>query len=96
MREVIRGPIRARHILVRHEFEAKDLQRKLREGVSFEELARKYSTCPSAPLGGDLGDLTKKLDRLDESFREALEKLKAGEISGPVRSSFGYHLIQRY
>ena len=92
MREVIR----AKHILVKHEFEIQDLQRKLREGASFDELARKYSSCPSAPLGGDLGDLTKKLDRLDESFREALEKLKAGEISGPVRSSFGYHLIQRY
>lgn len=92
MREVIR----AKHILVKHEFEIQDLLRKLREGASFDELARKYSSCPSAPLGGDLGDLTKKLDRLDESFREALEKLKAGEISGPVRSSFGYHLIQRY
>ena len=92
MREVIR----AKHILVKHEFEIQDLQRKLREGASFDELARKYSSCPSASVGGDLGDLTKKLNRLDESFREALEKLKAGEISGPVRSSFGYHLIQRY
>lgn len=89
-------PIRAKHILVKHEYEARDLSAKLKEGASFEELARKFSLCSSAPLGGDLGDLTKKLDRLDENFREALEKTKAGEISGPVRSSFGYHLIQRY
>lgn len=84
-----------RHILVQHEYEISDLQNHLNKGQSFEELARKYSHCSSAESGGDLGDLAKKMDRLDEGFREVAEILKINEIK-KARSRFGYHLIQRY
>ncbi|HRO65992.1 MAG TPA: peptidylprolyl isomerase [Pseudobdellovibrionaceae bacterium] len=81
------------HILVDQKFEAEDLLRKLNEGASFEELARKHSKCPSAAQGGDLGVIDSR--RLDEDFAEAAGLLKTGQISGTVRTRFGYHLILR-
>ncbi len=85
--------IHARHILVEKEFEAKDLQRKLEEGVQFDELARKFSRCPSGKQGGDLGFF--RQGQMVQPFEEAAFALKVGEVSEPVRTSFGYHLIQR-
>ena len=82
-----------KHILVQHQYEAEDLVRKLKEGLEFSELAKKFSKCPSAKQGGDLGVLA--LSRLDDDFVDAARKLKALEISGVVKTSFGYHLIQR-
>ncbi len=87
--------MRFSHILVKHEYEARDIERKLAAGDDFASLARKFSSCGSAQAGGDLGDLTGKVNRLDEVFREAAETLKVGERSGPVRTRFGYHLILR-
>lgn len=86
--------IKARHILVKEEFEAKDLVKKLGEGSSFEELARQFSTCPSNEEGGDLGEFGR--GAMVPSFEEAAFGLKVGETSAPVRTQFGYHLIQRY
>lgn len=87
--------MRLRHILVQHEYEARDLERKLDAGEEFSVVAQKFSLCSSRSAGGDLGDLTGKLHRLDETFREAAELLKPGSRSGPVRTKFGYHLILR-
>lgn len=91
-----------RHILVQHEYEARDLERKLEAAAksgdpleSFAELARKFSSCASRENGGSLGNLTGQMHRLDETFREEAEKLKPGQRSGPVRTRFGYHLIYR-
>ena len=86
--------IKARHILVEQEFEAKDLLAKLGEGKTFEELAMKFSKCPSGRRGGDLGEFGK--GRMVPSFEEAAFALNVNEVSGPVRTQFGYHLIQRY
>lgn len=83
----------ARHILVRHEYEAKDLLRKIDEGKKFEDLARDFSQCPSAKVGGNLGEFPK--GRMVPAFEKALFKLSPGEISPPVKTQFGYHLIQR-
>lgn len=85
--------IRASHILVDHEYEAQDLLRALSQGKSFEELAAKYSKCPSARQGGDLGRFAE--GRMVEAFEEAAFALKPGEVSKPVRTKFGYHLIKR-
>lgn len=85
--------LRAAHILVAQEYEAKDLERKLKEGKSFEELAQDFSLCPSGKRGGDLGEFGKGM--MVEKFEAALLKLKEGEISGVVRTQFGFHLIQR-
>ncbi len=86
--------IKARHILVDQEFECQDLLKKMSEGSTFEELAAKFSKCPSKARGGDLGEFGK--GRMVPSFEEAAFALNVNEVSGPVRTQFGYHLIQRY
>ena len=85
--------VRAKHILVDHEFEAMDLLKKLSEGESFEELAQKFSKCPSGENGGDLGRFTR--GKMVPAFEEAAFGLKVGDVSAPVRTQFGYHLIKR-
>ena len=85
--------LKARHILVKHEYEAKDLLKKLADGKSFETLARDFSLCPSSANGGDLGEFPK--GRMVPAFEKALLQLKEGEISGVVRTQFGFHLIKR-
>ena len=62
---------------------------------AFADLAKKFSSCSSREVGGSLGDLTGKMNRLDDAFREAAEKLEPGERTGPVRTQFGYHIIFR-
>jgi peptidyl-prolyl cis-trans isomerase C len=86
--------VKAKHILVEQEYEAQDLLKKLAEGKSFEELAQKFSKCPSSQRGGDLGEFGK--GRMVAPFEEAAFGLDVGQVSAPVRTKFGYHLIQRY
>lgn len=86
--------VKARHILVDQLYEAQDLQKKLAEGVSFEELAQKFSKCPSKQRGGDLGEFGR--GRMVPSFEEAAFNLEVNQVSEPVQTRFGYHLIQRY
>jgi len=92
----------ARHILLKvtPTLSAADAKRRLAElkerldnkAATFEELARLYSNDESAKKGGDLGWLVPG-DALPE-FEQAMANLKPGEVSGPVETSFGYHLIQ--
>lgn len=86
--------IKARHILVNQEHEAQDLVKALKEGKTFEELAQQFSNCPSKEEGGDLGAFGK--GSMVKPFEDAAFALKVGEVSGPVKTQFGYHLIQRY
>lgn len=86
--------IAARHILVEHEYEIQDLLKKLGEGKTFEELAAAFSKCPSRARGGDLGEFGR--GRMVQPFDEAAFALQVNEVSPPVRTRFGYHLIQRY
>ena len=85
--------IRASHILVQNQYEAEDLIRKLEAGDDFSELARKFSLCPSRQVGGELGEFGR--GRMVEAFETAAFALTVGQISGPVRTPFGYHLIRR-
>lgn len=85
--------VTAQHILVNQEFEIKDIQKKLSEGVSFEDLARDFSTCPSGKDGGNLGEFGKGM--MVPSFEKAAFALLPGEVSEPVRTQFGFHLIKR-
>ncbi len=85
--------ITALHILVQQEYEVKDLQKKLSEGVDFEKLAKDFSLCPSGKEGGMLGEFGKGM--MVKSFEVAVFALKVGEVSGPVKTQFGYHLIKR-
>lgn len=85
--------MRARHILVATEKEAQDLKARLDKGEAFEKLAGEASKDPgSAKQGGDLGYFTK--DKMVPEFATAAFKLKKGEVSGPVKSSFGWHIIK--
>lgn len=85
--------LKAKHILVSHEYEASDLIKKLNEGKSFEELAKDFSLCSSGANGGDLGEFSKGM--MVPAFEKALLLLKANEVSGIVKTQFGYHLIKR-
>lgn len=86
--------LKAKHILVKHEYEAKDILKKLAEGKSFEELAKDFSQCPSSSRGGDLGEFPR--GRMVPAFEKAVLELKENEVSGIVRTQFGYHVIKRY
>ena len=69
----------------------KMIQRLLKKGVPFEKVAKEYSEGPSAPRGGYLGKFN--LGRMIPEFENALKKMKPGEISEPVKTRFGYHII---
>jgi peptidyl-prolyl cis-trans isomerase C len=85
--------VTAAHILVEHEFEAFDLLKKIDEGTAFEDLAKDYSKCPSSKQGGNLGEFSKGM--MVKPFEEAAFNLKEGNISDPIKTQFGYHLIKR-
>lgn len=85
--------ISAAHILVEQEYEIKDLEKKLSEGVSFEKLASDFSKCPSGKSGGNLGEFGKGM--MVKPFEVAAFALKVGEVSKAVKTQFGYHLIKR-
>ncbi|WP_026905662.1 peptidylprolyl isomerase [Paucisalibacillus globulus] len=84
--------IRASHILVEDEAKAKDLKKQLDEGADFAELAKENSTDGSASQGGDLGFFAK--GKMVKEFEDTAFGLGEGEISEPVKSEFGYHIIQ--
>lgn len=85
--------ITAKHILVEQKFEADDLVKKIAAGESFEALAKQFSQCPSGRDGGSLGSFGK--GQMVEPFEKAAFGLKVGEVSEPVQTQFGYHLIKR-
>lgn len=84
--------LRARHILVETEDEAKALVEELNGGADFAETAQEKSTGPSGAQGGDLGYF-KQGDMVPE-FYEAANALDVGAVSGPVQSQFGWHVIK--
>ncbi|NLG79414.1 MAG: foldase [Firmicutes bacterium] len=85
--------VRARHILVKDEKTAKEIEKELAGGADFAELAKAKSEDPgSKDKGGDLGYFER--GAMDPAFEKAAFALKIGETSGPVKSSFGYHIIR--
>ena len=86
--------VKAKHILVEQQHECEDIIKKMDEGVSFEDLAEKFSKCPSGQRGGDLGEFTR--GRMVKAFEDAAFDLDVNQVSGPVQTQFGYHLIKRY
>jgi parvulin-like peptidyl-prolyl isomerase len=89
----IGSQLRASHILVKTAEEAESILKELKDGASFEKLARKYSLDKtSAEKGGDLGFFGR--GKMVPEFERAALSLKIGEISKPVRSRFGYHIIK--
>jgi peptidyl-prolyl cis-trans isomerase C len=81
------------HILVKSESEAKAVLERLKKGEKFGNVAKQVSRCPSGKKGGDLGTFTR--GKMVKEFENAAFKLQKGEVSGIVRSQFGYHIIKR-
>ena len=84
--------VRARHILVGTEQEAKDILGRLAKGEKFEELAKQFSLDGSKDYGGDLGYFTQP--EMVPEFSKATFALKTGETSQPVKTDFGWHIIR--
>jgi peptidyl-prolyl cis-trans isomerase C len=84
--------VHARHILVATEGEAKDIQAQLKNGADFAKLAKEKSKDPGAAEGGDLGYFTK--EQMVPEFADVAFKLDKGQISDPVKTQFGWHIIQ--
>ena len=84
--------VRARHILVETEDEAKAVLAELKKGMDFAELAKTKSKDPGSQDGGDLGYFTK--DQMVPEFSEVAFKLDKGQLSDPVKSQFGWHVIK--
>jgi peptidyl-prolyl cis-trans isomerase C len=82
----------ARHILVKTEAEAAALKKRIAAGEAFDTLAKKYSLCPSGKRGGDLGEV--RPGQMVKVIDQIIFKKAVREIHGPVKSSFGYHLVQ--
>ncbi len=82
----------ARHILVKTEAEAAALKKRIAAGEAFDVLAKKYSICASKKRGGDLGEvrpgqMVRAIDQI--IFKKALKV-----VHGPVKTQFGWHLVQ--
>ncbi len=84
--------VHARHILVATEDEAKAIEAELKKGADFATLAKQKSKDPGAAEGGDLGYFTK--DQMVPEFAEVAFKLDKGQISDPVKTQFGWHIIK--
>src|SRR5579863_4108481 len=84
--------VRARHILVPTEEEAKAILAELKKGADFATLAKEKSKDPGAAEGGDLGFFSK--EQMVPEFAEVAFKLDKGQISDPVKTQFGWHIIQ--
>ncbi|EDS76206.1 peptidil-prolyl cis-trans isomerase [Clostridium botulinum C str. Eklund] len=89
---VVGEMISAKHILVDTEELAKEVTEEIKNGMTFSDAATKYSTCPSKAQGGNLGKFGK--GQMVPEFEEAAFNLEIGKISEPVKTQFGYHLIE--
>ena len=85
--------IKASHILVEKQSQALKVVEDLGAGKDFKGLARKHPTCPSGKRGGDLGNFGR--GQMVKEFEKAAFALDVGEVSAPVKTQFGYHIIKR-
>ncbi len=83
---------RARHILVSTEDECNRLKDQINEGADFAQIAMEFSQCPSGKRGGDLGEFSP--GQMVEEFDTVVFSEAVGEVHGPVKTQFGYHLIE--
>jgi parvulin-like peptidyl-prolyl isomerase len=84
--------VNAQHILVKTEEQAREILNELKQGKSFEDLARTKSLCPSGKKGGNLGWFGH--GQMVREFQKAAFSLKKGEVSQPVKTQFGWHIIK--
>ncbi|MFA6983950.1 MAG: peptidylprolyl isomerase, partial [Sedimentibacter sp.] len=84
--------VKASHILVDTEEKANEILEDITDGLSFEDAAAKYSSCPSKQSGGELGQFGR--GQMVREFEDAVFSMNVGELSAPVKTQFGYHIIK--
>ena len=82
----------ARHILVKTEEACLDLKKQIDEGADFADIAKKHSECPSGNEGGNLGEFSP--GQMVPEFDTVVFNDYVGKVHGPVKTQFGYHLIE--
>ena len=82
----------ARHLLVDSEEQCLALKAEIEAGADFAALAREYSSCPSGRNGGDLGEFGRGV--MVPEFDEVVFSAEIGQVQGPVKTQFGYHLLE--
>jgi peptidyl-prolyl cis-trans isomerase C len=83
---------RARHILVDSQEKCEKLKKEIQAGGDFAEVASKHSTCPSGSQGGDLGEFGP--GEMVREFDEVVFSKELNTVHGPVKTQFGYHLLE--
>ena len=82
----------ARHILVSNEEACQKLKTDIEGGADFAKLAQEHSSCPSGGNGGDLGNFGP--GQMVPEFDQVVFSAPVGEVQGPVKTQFGYHLLE--
>jgi len=82
----------ARHILVETEEQCEDLKSQIADGADFGEIARQHSKCPSGQQGGELGEFGPGM--MVPEFDRVVFNEEVGVVHGPVKTQFGYHLLE--
>ncbi|MDC8445925.1 MAG: peptidyl-prolyl cis-trans isomerase [Nitrosomonas sp.] len=82
----------ARHILVKTEEECKQLKNEITHGADFAEIAAQHSLCPSGKQGGELGEFGP--GQMVKEFDAVVFSAPVNEVQGPVKTQFGYHLVE--
>lgn len=82
----------ARHILVSSKEACEKLKAEIAGGADFSDVAKKHSTCPSGRDGGDLGEFTP--GQMVPEFDRVVFKEEVGKVHGPIKTQFGYHLVE--
>lgn len=82
----------ARHILVKTEEECNQLKNEITQGADFGEIAAQHSLCPSGKQGGELGEFSP--GQMVKEFDTVVFSAPVNEVQGPVKTQFGYHLVE--
>ncbi len=83
---------KARHILVDSEAKCLELKEEIQGGADFADVARQHSTCPSGSQGGELGEFSP--GQMVREFDEVVFSAELNEVHGPIKTQFGYHLLE--
>jgi peptidyl-prolyl cis-trans isomerase C len=83
---------RARHILVETQESCEALKEQIEAGADFADVAREHSQCPSGQQGGDLGEFRR--GQMVPEFDRVVFTEEVGKVHGPIRTQFGYHLVE--
>ena len=83
---------RARHILVSTKEACEDIKSKIEQGADFAKMAQEHSDCPSGKEGGALGEF--EPGQMVDEFDAVVFSAELGKVHGPIKTDFGYHLIE--